>query len=323
LELLPNAAWDGLRAELTKTATHVHSILSKDPSQNRELFQTADRLLNFVKSPPPKTASKLPRSHCNLNARITAKLESPQILVYKWIVSLSSSEKEVLIGSLKSITGQLKADSHVFDSHLEVLTISLLTLVHVHFSEENRNDRLCKYIAFCLLTLFDSTPLKDVISQICVHQLLYEMVTHLSNGLNEPNLNQVANKLVTTLIDECTLFSFSGIVAGFGEFENQEQFTQNWIKLTAKCFQACGARICQGEREEDVKESLMILEKFFQKHAYEYLLESPIGRKIISVIRTYSVTVFDKFGEVVNSKEVKKRLAVIPSILQLVVVNKS
>jgi hypothetical protein len=71
-----------------------------------------------------------------------------------------------------------------------------------------------------------------------------------------------------------------------------------------------------------VKESLSILEKFFQKHPHAYLLDSPIGRRIIDVIRTYAQAVFDKFPEIVNSKEVKKRLVVIPTILHLVVVGK-
>jgi hypothetical protein len=325
LELLPDAQWGNLKPDLMKTVTHVHSALTKDPSQPRELLDAATRLLDYLQTTDMANSSppRLPRSQCGFNPRLTAKMESPQILVYQWIVSLTSPDKDTLISTLKAISGQLKPDSHVFDTHLEALTVSLLTLVHVHFSDENRNDRLCRYIAFCLVGLFESTPLKNVISQMFVHQLLYEMVTHLSNGLNEPSLNQIANKLVTTLIDECPLFSFSGIVSGFGEYDNEEQFTQNWIRLTTKCFQVCGARICELAKEEHVKESLMILEKFFQKHPYDHLRESLIGRKIVYAIRTYVLAVFDKFADLVSSKEVKKRLVVIPTILQLVLVPKS
>jgi hypothetical protein len=324
LELLPNAQWAHLRPDLMKTVTHVHSQLAKDPSQHQETFETAARLLEYLQSTAPSDAApaKPVRSQCGLNPRITAKMDQPPILVYKWIVNLTSTDKDTLITSLRSISAQLKSDAHILESHLEVLTISLLTLVHVHFGDDDRNDRLCKYVAFCLISLLECTNLRDVISHMCVHQLLYELFTHLSNGLSDPNLHQVANKLLTTLIDECTIFSLGGIVSGFGEYENTEQFTENWIKLTTKCFQACGTRICNVAKEEDVKESLTILEKFFQKHPHATLLDSFIGRKIIRVIRTYLLEVFEKFPELVNSREVKKRLVVIPSILQLVVVNK-
>jgi hypothetical protein len=315
LEILPTTKWDDVRADVIKTSTNLHNVLSKDPATNRELFQTSERLISFLKS-SGAIQSNRHRSHCVLNPKIAMKMKSPSMLLYKWIVSLSSDDPATLISSLKEISRQLKADAKIFEPHLESVTVSLISLIHTFFAVEELDIRLCKYIAFCLHTVFESMPLKDHLAPPLVQQLLYELVTHLSNGVNEPVLHQVLNNLIVKLIEDCTVSAFSGLIGLISEYENRDQFTEKWVKLSLKCFDACGARLCTAANEEDIKAVLFGLERFFQKFAYEYLQASQFGIRIIGVFKAFVGLLSGKFPDLVNSRDVRKKLVATAALFE-------
>ncbi|OHS93682.1 hypothetical protein TRFO_40060 [Tritrichomonas foetus] len=320
LELIPRIGMGNVQADLTKTAIKIHSILSKDPAKNPDLFQTAEAFIEFLKKNGAlsSTLDAKPISRCNLSPKISSKLKQPSHLVYQWIVDLSSQDTQITIQALKSISQQLKTEPKVFEPHLDALIVSLITSVHTYFASDPPASRLCKYIAFCLLTLFNETSLKDTIPQPFVQQLVYEMLTHLSNGINEAVLNQVLNALIVKLINDCTMFAFIGLLSAIGEFENREQYTERWIRLALKCFEACGVRICEVKDEQSICESIILVNKMLTKYGLEQLESSGIGAKIVGVLKSYVNLVFERFDDVVYTKEMKKTLGNDAEIYKLI-----
>ena len=320
LSLIPQKGMGNIQADLVKTATKIHSILSKDPAKNPDLFQTSEAFIEFLKKNGALSSSldAKPISRCNLSPKISAKLKQPSILVYQWIVDLSSQDTQITIQALKSISQQLKTEPQIFEPHLEALIVSLITSVHTYFASDPPASRLCKYIAFCLLTLFNETSLKDTIPQPFVQQLVYEMLTHLSNGINEAVLNQVLNALIVKLINDCTMFAFIGLLSAIGEFENREQFTERWIRLALKCFEACGVRICEVKDEASIRDSIILVNNMLTKYGVEQLESSGIGSKIVGVLKSYVNLVFDRFDDVINTKDMKKTLGNDAEIYKLV-----
>jgi hypothetical protein len=227
-----------------------------------------------------------------------------------------SPDPTTLISSLKVISRQLKAGAKIFELHLEAVTISLISLIHNFFDAEELDIRLCKYITFCLHTFSESTPLKDHWAPPSVQQLLYELVTYLSNGVSESVLHHVLNNLIVKLIEDCTVSTFSGLIGLISEYENRDQFTEKWVKLSLKCFDACDTRLCAAANEEDIKAAFFVLERFFQKLAYEYLQGSQFGIRIIGVFRAFIGLVSEKSPELVNSRDVKKKLVVTAALFE-------
>lgn len=319
LELIPKYGLGNTQADLINAATRLHSALSNNPSKNPDLYQTSVSFIEFLKKKGfiSSTLESRPISRCNLSTKISAKLKQPSILVYQWIVDLSSQDTQVIIQALKAISQQLKAEPNIFEPHLEALIVSLITSVHTYFQSDPPQNRLCKYIAFCLLTLFNETTLKNTIPQIFVQQLVYEMLTHLSNGINETVLNQVLNALIVKLINDCTMYAFVALLSAINEFNN-DQFTERWIRLALKCFEACGNTICDMKNEDNICESLLLVNQMLTKNRIDELESSAIGTKIIGILKTYVNLVFEKFGDVANSKEFQKKLSSDAEIYKLI-----
>ena len=319
LAVLPTAKSNEFKSELARTASRLHMILAKEPTKNPKLFATSTQFLEYLKSIGALATVSEPRpiSQCTLNPKIEAKMKSPQILVYGWIVDLGSQDGQTVIQALKAISSKLKTNPEIFEPHLEVLTVSIINLIHFHLADPSSDERLNKYCTFCLLSLFNETSLKNVIPPVFVHQLVYELLTHLSNGVNEAMLNQVLNALIVKLIDDCTVFAFQGLLSAIGEYENKDMFTDRWIKLALKCFEACGVRICEVGQEDDVKEAIIMLEAFLEMHPHERLLSSSFGPKILHIARSFVELVVEKFSNVVNSREIRKRLGPNPKFMDL------
>ena len=300
--------------EIYRTVTKIQNVLMKDVNKNPDLLQSVQNFIDFlyksgfIDKGSLFEAQQNRSSHCSLSKTISDRLKSPSVLVYQWIVDLSSQDNQITIQALKSISNQLKTDPSIFEPHLEALTLWLITSVHTYFSIDPPPSRLCKYIALCLLTLFNETSLKDVISNEFIQQLIYEILTHLSNGINESVLNQVLNALIIKLIDDCTMFAFIGLLTALNEFQNKENYTEKWIRLGLKCFEACGVRICEVKNEEDIKQSIVLINKFLGRHGVEELQSSQIGIKIIFVLRSYLKLVYERFDDIVNTKEMKRKL---------------
>ena len=314
--------------EIVRTVTKIQNVLMKDANKNPDLLVSLQNFIDFLTNNNLIEKNYFANgqlnqqnkqfSRCSLSPTISTRLKSPSILVYQWIVDLSSQDNQITIQALKSISLQLKTDPTIFEPHLEALTLWLITSVHTYFSIDPPPSRLCKYIALCLLTLFNETSLKEVISQEFIQQLIYEILTHLSNGINESVLNQVLNALIIKLIDDFTMFSFIGLLSALNEFENKEHYTEKWIRLGLKCFEACGVRICEVKNEDNIKQSIFLINKTLMKHSVKELQSSAIGAKIVNVIKSYLKLVYERFSNVVNTKEVRKKLGNNSELMKLI-----
>ena len=248
-------------------------------------------------------------STCELNSYINNQISSATIQVYRWIADLTSNDAHSSIQAMKSITAQMKEDSKVFEPHLEPLVISLISKVHSQFGASPLPVRLCKYVSFCLLTLFSETPLKDAISPNLIYQIIYELLTHLSNGISEPVLNQVLNAIIVKLMEDCQMMSFNGLLKAIGEFENIEHFSDKWLRLALKCFEACGVRLCEIGNKTDIVNAVFRVDDFFEEHPIEEIQESPLGSKIMRAIQSFISLVGKNFYDTISTPENLKMLA--------------
>jgi hypothetical protein len=193
----------------------------------------------------------------------------------------------------------------------------LVNLIHSSFETDEINIRLCKNIAFCLSKVFEITTLKESIDPVVIQQLLYELVTHLSNGIGEQSLEQWMRNVVGKLIEDCTIATFVGLLSLIGDFENRVQFTEKWVKLALKCFEQCGLRICESGLDGRFDKALFALEKFLQQITFETLQQSPIGSRIIVSFRTFTGKVLEKFPEILKVVDVRIKF---PGIVRLLAV---
>jgi hypothetical protein len=197
-----------------------------------------------------------------------------------------------------------------------VLVLLLVNLIHISFEADEINFRLCKYIAFCLAMAFEVTTLKQSIDPVIVQQLLYELVTHLSNGTGEQSLEQWMRNLVGKLIEECTLNTFTGLLTLIGDFENRVQFTEKWVKLALKCFEQCGTRLCEIVPQDKIQSALAALEKLLHRLTIEYIQESTMGVRIITIFRAFLTKVIEKYPDSINPHDQAKN----PTILALIAI---
>lgn len=256
-------------------------------------------------------------STCELNDYISEQLNSPALLVYRWITDLCSEEAGVSIKAMKSITSQMKKDYKVFEFHLEPLVLSLIAKVHTQFGVNPLQVRLCKYVSFCILTLFNETPLKEKISQKLIQQLIFELLTHLSNGISEPVLNQVLNAIIVKLMEDCQMKSFCGLLSAIGEFENIEHFSDKWMKLALKCFEACGVRLCEIGNKSDIMSAVLKVDEFFEEHPLEEIQAAPIGPKILKTINSFISNVGQGYSELFESPDITQTLSNSPLLQML------
>jgi hypothetical protein len=217
---------------------------------------------------------------------------------------------------LREILKQFTADSHVFEPHVETMTLLLINLVHVHFNADEMNIRLCKYIAYCLVKVFETTSLKNQIEQIVVQQLLYELVTHLSNGLNEPNLHSWMTTIVLRLIEDCTQKTLAGLLVLIGDFEARAQVTGKWVKLAVKCFEQCGARVCDAGSADDGQAAIGKLEQFLEMVTVERIRGEKLGERIIGVFRCFARKAAEKWPNVFGSRDFQKTIPTVLALLE-------
>ena len=98
----------------------------------------------------------------------------------------------------------------------------------------------------------------------------------------------------------------------------KEQFTERWIRLALKWFEACGVRICEVKDEKSIRESIILVNQMLINNNIEQLDSSAIGKKIVGVLKSYVNLVFEKFSDLVNTKEMKKKLGNDAEIYKLV-----
>lgn len=261
----------------------------------------------------------LPRtSICQLNDAVVNFSRDTKFLIYQWISDLSINDSHTDIQALKNISAYLKKDENMFRSHLDALIVSLLILVHNNFSQPNPPMRLCKYILFCLLTLISETSLSQYIPKEFIQQLIYEILTHLSNGINEAVINHVFNAIIVKLIDDRPMYAFMGLLAAVGEYETDGEFSEKWFRLAIKCFEACGARICEIGNHNDICNTFSLIDQFFDMHSLHTIGSNFIGAKVLNAIQSYATIVMSKFSDMIRSKESMKKLGENSTILALV-----
>lgn len=280
---------------------------------------------------PPRSARESSKSEapkmsvCMLNDAVSDALEDPKIMIYSWINDLMSDETGTAVPALKAISAQLKKDEAIFKNHLDALMVLLLSKVHTNFAMAEPPTRFCKYIAFCLLTLFSETKLSPLIPKEYIQQLLYEMMTHLTNGTAEGVLNQVMNAIIIKVIEDCSMFAFMGLLAAIGEYEGdwQRNFSEKWLRLAIKCFEAAGARICELGNQNDIFNSFALIDQFFEMHDKDSMQKSQMGLKAYQSIKNYGELVMKNYNDVITSKDNLKKLGPNSVILHLLNVNVS
>jgi hypothetical protein len=256
---------------------------------------------------PGKSHTKV--SVCDLTESIADRLNDPELLVYRWIADIASADTHVVIQALKAISGQMKKDASVFEGHIDALVLCLIAKIHTHFSAESPPVRLCKYSSFCLLTLFSEMNLKDKIRRDFVKQIVYELLTHLSNGVSEGVLSQVLNAIIVKIMEDCPIPAFMGLLSALGEYDNYDRCSEKWIRLALKCFEACGARISEIGNMADIVNSIVSVDQFFMNHPVEEIEASPLGVKIVSGLNDYVKGIGDSFGDQVRKTDVVGRIS--------------
>jgi hypothetical protein len=315
--------------ELVRLARKIQGIVGDDREQNPELFTTTVEFLGFVQdssappSKPPSPPTRATRSQTVPNPPtelidpLPDQLTSPGILVYRWIADLASSDPHVAIQALKAISTQMKKGPSVLEKHIEALTVLLISQIHTQFAVEHPPIRFCKYVSVCLLTLFSESNLCEGVRKEFIQQIVYELLTHLSNGINETVLNQLLNAIIVKLMENCPMFAFMGFLSAVGEYQNYQSFSDKWIRLALKCFEASGARICELGNASDVVNTLVLVDRFFLQQDPTQIEAAPLGERIMSALSGFVHLVAQGFGDEVRKKENISRISQNSVVLQL------
>jgi hypothetical protein len=304
--------------DLVRSAKKIQGIIGDDEEQNPELFAITVQFLGFVAelSVPPKTVS--PPSHSStsqaesfdeLASSEDATEQPPSVLVYRWIADLASDDDHLTISALKSIYSQMKKDSAIFEKHVDAIVVLLISLIHTSFKAEHPPVRVCKYALFCLMTLFNEPILAEQIRKEFIEQIIYELLTHLSNGVSKPVLSQVLNAILVKLMEDCPLFGFMGFISAIGEHTNPTNFSEKWIRLALKCFEACGARICELGDITNIMNTLVLIDRFFKTHPEGTLSGTTLGEKIVNALTGFVRSVVQGYGEQVRKRENISRIS--------------
>jgi hypothetical protein len=300
-DVLADARVDDLRPELGRMAAHLQEITRVAPDP--DFAASSERLIGLFRVPSA-------RSRCAMHSAVILRLKSPAAQVYGWIVSLGSDDPVALVPTLREIRKQFAADARVFEPHVETMALLLLNLLHVHFNADEMNVRLCKFIAFCVLKMFEGTTIKERIDAIVVQQLLYELVTHLSNGLSEPDLHAWMTAVVQRLIEDCTQRTLISLLVLIGDFDARSQVSAKWVKLAVKCFEQCGARVCDAGQADDGQAAIEALEQFLQTVTIERIRAEKFGDRIIGVFRGFLGKAAEKWPNLFGSRDFRNTIPI-------------
>ena len=322
--------------ELKQTTAKIIQLITPNKETNQDLYniaadfsaylQRASNPQEPVSKPAPRPnitsplakAVKLPQtSSCLLNDAMNSTLNDPSLHIYLWMSDLMSQDQNSIINALKSISAQLKKDENIFKPHIIPLIVTLINKVHIFFPQKEPQMRLCKYISFCLLTLFSETTLSSLIEKEYIQQLLYELLTHLSNGQLESVINQVLNAIIVKIIEDCSMFAFMGLLAAMGEYEGKGEFSEKWLILAIKYFETCGARICEVGNSTDICNTFSLIDQFFEKHDINTIEKNPIGAKVFAAIKSFGNIVITNYNDLIQSSESIKKLGPNSTILKL------
>jgi len=194
---------------------------------------------------------------------VTQTLNSPELLLYQWIADIASQDVHVAIAALKAISAQLKKDSAIFSNHVDALMMSLLTKMQSQFAVVPLPVRMCKYVAFSILTLCTETKLAVTISDDAISQLCTELLKNLSAGLNESILNQVLNAIVLKLIEDSPLRSFQSFLKMLGDSDSGSPDKR--MRLALKCFEASGLRLGEVGTDADLASAIEMAQGFLAR----------------------------------------------------------
>jgi hypothetical protein len=292
--------------ELIKSAKKIQGIVGDDEEQNPELFAITAQFLNFIRESAAPRPTSSPARTAELPAEFSVDdpgEQPPSILVYRWIADLAADDDQLTIPGLKAIYGQMKKDATIFEKHVDALVVLLISLIHINFRAEHPPVRVCKYALFCLMTIFNEATLAEQIRKEFIQQIIYELLTHLSNGVSKPVLSQVLNAILVKLIEDCAMFGFMGFITAIGEYRNLSNFSEKWIRLALKCFEACGTRICEVGDIGNIVNTVILDDRFFVVTPEPDLSAMPLGDKIAAALTAFVRNVVQGFGEHVRKRE--------------------
>ena len=324
--VLPGVGSEGFKHvdELQSSTKRIRDIIGDEKDKNCELYETIVQFTEFLekysKSPsepslhtkigkPNQAKQQTKHSKCDLSASIVTLTKEPVFTIYQWIVDIGSDDTNVSILALKSISAQMKKDASVFKPHIDALLIALILKLHSQFRMSPIPIRLCKYVSFCLLTFFNETNLKNVIRVEFVHQIFFELLTHLSNGIVEPVLNQVLNAIIVKLMEDCPMKSFAALMEAIAEHNNLMQYNEKWIRLSFKCFDACGVRICEIGDAQHVAAAISQIDQFYQRFPVKKIAQAAFGHKVLKAFNAFLSLAFREFGVEMKEKGLLEKIS--------------
>ncbi|KAH0793512.1 XMAP215 family protein [Histomonas meleagridis] len=326
--VLPTIGNEGLKyvTELQSSTKRIRDIIGDNKEKNKELYETVIQFTEFLEK-YKKSNENIPInknnnnkqtkvSKCELSNEILQMIDEPLFAIYQWIIDINSDDTNVSVLALKSISSQMKKDPSVFKPHVDGLIIALIKKMHFQFSINPLPIRLCKYISFCLLTFFNETNLKNIIRVEFVHQIFYELLTHLSNGIVEPVLNQVLNAIIVKLMEDCPMKSFAALLEAIGEYNNLQQFNEKWIRLSIKCFDACGVRICEIGDAHHIAAAIIQIDQFYLKNPVQKIAQAQFGHKVIKAFNSFLSLAFRDFGDELKDTNLFEKISKNSPILE-------
>ena len=346
MEMIPSIDIKKYIDTLQKITENIQNFASQDKESHKELFDISTKFNSFLekyitpknekgkvlqnKSPvsvhsQKQNISSLPKpkikqnnktnhsekivSSCNLQQSFKHKLESPMLQLYKWIADLNSNDSHLIFSSIKSISNQLKTDPSVFTIHLDPLITSLISVFHSQFSSSPIPIRLCKYLSFCLLAFLNESSFNLNLQSDSVNQIVLETITHLSNGISEPILNQVLNAVMVKIMEDYQYLTFKALILAISEYKNSDKLSDIWFKFAIKCFETCNIRICEKGKIDEIIQTIVDLDSFYQNNPMKELAQIHIGQKINKAITKYLTLVIQKYPDILDKHNLKSSLS--------------
>ena len=242
----------------------------------------------------------------SLNNNLSKKVTDVSLYIYQWISDLNSSDIQTIDMASKAILKHIKSNSKIFTPHLDPLAVSLICKLHSLMMKNPIPENSCKTIILCIqnvIRIFPSIP-KDYIQQI--------IIEYLDNcSSSKEKCKNEFNDLILSLIDLQTMTVYSSLLTCIFDFTDK---SPNALDT----FKKCSAKVLQIGNNNDVCSSLIFIDKCYDAKSRKSLLVDKFGATIVQYLDSYVSQAADKFGEVINTVENRKKFLQNSTILPMI-----
>ncbi|KAH0786101.1 hypothetical protein GPJ56_010001 [Histomonas meleagridis] len=297
-------------ASIVLSITHLIGLCFKLIKKEEILNISNDFLVDTSPSPPQQNQVLTPlqpkstKSKSKMNPIIDQIIESPQIQMYKWISDLLNNDIHLLLQPLKLISNQLKNDINVFKPHIDTLLVALIRTLHIQLSLTPLPTRVCKYAAFCMLTILGESEAHNKMRNEYVEQVIFDIVTCNSMSQTQPNeqvLVQVLNAIVIKLIDDFRVISFNVIVRIFCDCDN---VNDGIYKNVLRYFENCIEMTSKNSDFDEVIEVVNVIDELIVKNS----MQMEMKNKVLKIVSKFLGEIGNKFKNEFGKKDVNEKL---------------